>query len=68
MGVVFKATHVALGRPVALKFLRSSQGLGEDGERDLLARLLTEGRILSKLKHRGLTVTMVVCAGYVTAG
>ncbi|MEY3213974.1 MAG: hypothetical protein RIT28_4455 [Pseudomonadota bacterium] len=61
MGVVFKATHVALGRPVALKFLRPPQGLDEDGERDLLARLLTEGRILSQLNHPGLArVTDVV--------
>ena len=61
MGVVFKATHVALGRPVALKFLRSPKGLDEDGERDLLARLLTEGRILSQLNHPGLArVTDVV--------
>ncbi|MBK9371451.1 MAG: serine/threonine protein kinase [Deltaproteobacteria bacterium] len=61
MGVVFKATHVALGRPVALKFLRPPPGLDEDGERDLLARLLTEGRILSQLNHPGLArVTDVV--------
>lgn len=61
MGVVFKATHVALGRPVALKFLRPPPGLDADGERDLLARLLTEGRILSQLNHPGLArVTDVV--------
>lgn len=61
MGVVFKATHVALGRPVALKFLRPPAGLDTDGERDLLARLLTEGRILSQLNHPGLArVTDVV--------
>ncbi|MCK6524591.1 serine/threonine protein kinase [Myxococcota bacterium] len=61
MGVVFKATHVALGRPVALKFLRPPPGLDAEGERDLLDRLLTEGRILSQLNHPGLArVTDVV--------
>jgi eukaryotic-like serine/threonine-protein kinase len=47
MGVVFKARHRALGRDVAVKFLRDAQRV-EPGRRE---RFIQEARAIAKLRH-----------------
>ncbi|HVJ20702.1 MAG TPA: serine/threonine-protein kinase [Polyangiaceae bacterium] len=46
MGAIWRARHVALQAPVAIKFLRSDQASGE-----LAERLLREARAVAKLGH-----------------
>lgn len=48
MGIVWAATQLATGRRVALKTLRRNSD-------DDVARILQEGRILARLRHRNLT-------------
>ncbi|MBI2945742.1 MAG: SUMF1/EgtB/PvdO family nonheme iron enzyme [Candidatus Wallbacteria bacterium] len=47
MGVVWRATHLALDRPVAIKLATSL-------ERELVTRFIREGRLLARLEHPNL--------------
>ena len=47
MGVVYRAQDMALGRPVALKFLHSS----EPGQYSLRTRFLREARLAASINH-----------------
>ncbi len=47
MGVVWRATHLALDRPVAIKLATSLQ-------RELVTRFVREGRLLARLEHPNL--------------
>src|SRR4051794_16618974 len=47
MGVVFRATQVNLGRPVAVKLIH----LGSPGPATAVQRFLREARLLSRLQH-----------------
>jgi serine/threonine-protein kinase len=47
MGSVFEARHVALGRPLAIKFLRPDVA----DERDVIERFFREARVASALAH-----------------
>ncbi len=48
MGAVYKATHIALNRIVAIKVLRIHVG---DNERERIQRFNQEGRLISALQH-----------------
>jgi serine/threonine protein kinase len=53
-GAVFRATHLALNRPVALKVLRVPEGLQGAAREDFLARFRDEARTLAALDHPAL--------------
>jgi serine/threonine protein kinase len=53
-GAVFRATHLALNRPVALKLLRVPEGLQGAAREDFLARFRDEARTLAALEHPAL--------------
>ncbi|MFO0624075.1 MAG: serine/threonine-protein kinase [Polyangiales bacterium] len=53
-GVVFRATHRGLGRPVALKLLRVPHGLHGAAREGFLARFHDEARTLARLDHPAL--------------
>jgi len=50
MGFVYHAVHVKLGRPVALKLLRSSHA----ERRDAVARFFQEARAVNRIRHRNI--------------
>lgn len=50
MGFVYRAEHVKLGRPVALKLLRSSHA----ERRDAVARFFQEARAVNRIRHRNI--------------
>lgn len=47
MGTVYRATHLGLDRPVAVKIIRSEYA----GDRDVADRFLREARTMAKLRH-----------------
>jgi tRNA A-37 threonylcarbamoyl transferase component Bud32 len=47
MGVVYKATHVIIDKPVAVKMLRTDVA----GQPDVIKRFLLEAQLASKVKH-----------------
>lgn len=47
MGVVYKAVHTGLNKPVAIKVM----GIAFSGNEQAIARLMSEGRTLAKLQH-----------------
>lgn len=53
-GAVFRATHLALDRPVALKVLRVPEGLQGAARAGFLARFRDEARTLAALDHPAL--------------
>ncbi len=54
MGTVYLARDTRLGRPVALKVLRTRADVGSDACRELCARLLREARAMASLSHPNL--------------
>jgi serine/threonine protein kinase len=50
MGYVYRAEHVKLGRPVALKLLRSDYA----ARRDAVARFFHEARAVNRIRHRNI--------------
>ncbi len=54
MGVVYLAEDTRLGRPVALKLLRTHAPVGSELCRDLCARLMREARAMAQLSHPNL--------------
>jgi serine/threonine protein kinase len=50
MGVVYRARHVALDRPVALKYLRAQLA----GHSSAVARFTYEARVTARLQHPGI--------------
>jgi len=50
MGVVFRASHVTLGRAVALKVLRDD----DDPDPERIARFVREARLVAALSHPGI--------------
>ncbi|MBL9106886.1 MAG: protein kinase [Myxococcales bacterium] len=47
MGMVFKATHVIIDKPLAIKMLRADYA----GQPDVIKRFLLEAQLASKVKH-----------------
>ena len=52
MGAVWRATHLALGRPVAVKFVLASLDDAHGASAESLARFLREARSAAAVRHR----------------
>ncbi len=63
--VVYRAFHLGLREPFAVKCLHVPAGLSSAGERVVMERFALEGRLQSRLAHRGIARTFGV--GSITA-
>lgn len=54
MGVVFRARHIEIGSPVAVKLMRTQQ----EGARATMARFRREAQILGRIKHPNAVLVM----------
>lgn len=65
-GIVYKAHHLALGMPVALKILRPALSAEQDAFVELMSQFMEEASVLSRL--RGASVVAVMDAGVASVG